>query len=58
MRRMAAPAKLHDQPINIRLPRELHQEVLDRSAADERTLAQTVRVALRYYLQNTTPVIG
>ena len=53
---MAAPAKLSDQPVNVRLPRELHEAVLDRASAEDRTMAQTIRVALRYYLQNTKPI--
>jgi hypothetical protein len=53
---MASRAKTTDQPVNVRLPRELHEAVLDRASADDRTMAQTIRVAIRYYLQNTTPV--
>jgi hypothetical protein len=45
------------QPTYVRLPKELHQAVKDRSAADERTMAQTIRLALRMYLQNTTPTL-
>ena len=55
---MARQAEVHDQPVNIRLPRELHEAVLDRSKAEDRTMAQTIRVALRYYLQETHPIIG
>lgn len=43
------------QATYVRLPKELHQAVKDRSEADERTMAQTIRLALRMYLQNTTP---
>lgn len=53
---MARQAQVTDQPVNVRLPRDLHQAVLDRAAAEDRTLAQTVRVALRYYLQQTKPI--
>jgi hypothetical protein len=53
---MAVIAKVTDQPVNVRLPRELHEAVLTRAAEDDRTMAQTIRVALRYYLQNTTPI--
>jgi predicted HicB family RNase H-like nuclease len=55
---MAPQAKVGDQPVNVRLPRELHEAVLDRARVEDRTLAQTVRVALRYYLQETSPVAG
>lgn len=47
---MARKAVLHDQPVNVRLPRDLHQEVLDRADAEDRSMAQLIRVALRYYL--------
>lgn len=54
---MAARAKVGDQPINVRLPRELHEAVLARAEAEDRTLAQTVRVAIRYYLRETKPLV-
>ncbi len=53
---MAPRAKAGDQPVNVRLPRELHQAVLDRAEAEDRTLAQTIRVAIRYYLRETEPL--
>ncbi len=40
----------------VRLPRDLHQAVRDRSGEEDRTMAQTIRVALRYYLQETKPL--
>lgn len=43
------------QPTIIRLPRDLHAAVKERAAEDERTMSQTVRIAIRYYLQNTDP---
>jgi hypothetical protein len=49
-------AKVPDQPVNVRLPKELHEAVLTRAAKDDRTMAQTIRVALRYYLQHTAPI--
>lgn len=45
-----------DQPMYVRLPPELHEAVKRRALEDERTMAQTIRVALRYYLANTAPV--
>lgn len=45
------------QPTYVRLPVELHAEVKRRAEADERTMAQTIRLALRYYLSNTEPVV-
>lgn len=43
------------QVVNIRLPKDLHQAILDRCAADDRTMAQLVRVAIRYYLDDLKP---
>ena len=45
-----------EQPMYVRLSTELHQAVKVRSQEDERTMAQTIRLALRYYLQNTQPL--
>jgi type II secretory pathway component PulC len=45
-----------EQPMYVRLPVELHDAVKQRSAVDERTMAQTIRVALRYYLKTTEPI--
>lgn len=53
---MAPLAKVHEQPVNVRLPRELHEAILKRAEAEDRTMAQTIRVALRYYLQETKPL--
>ena len=50
------PETRTEQPMYVRLPTELHEAVKTRSQADERTMAQTIRLALRYYLQNTHPV--
>jgi hypothetical protein len=52
---MAVAAKPTDQPVNVRLPRDLHEAVLARAAAEDRTMAQTIRVALRFYLDKTLP---
>jgi hypothetical protein len=38
-------------PMLVRLPRDLHKEVKDRAAHEDRTLAQVVRRALKQYLQ-------
>lgn len=40
----------------VRLPSDLHEAVKERSVQEERTMAQTIRVALRYYLQQTKPL--
>ena len=45
-----------EQPMYVRLPAELHEAVKLRSQQDERTMAQTIRLALRFYLQETTPL--
>lgn len=39
------------QPTYVRLPVELHQAVKERATAEDRTMAQTIRVALRHYLK-------
>jgi hypothetical protein len=53
---MATRAKAGDQPVNVRLPKDLHEAVLHRAIAEDRTMAQTIRVALRFYLQETKPL--
>lgn len=45
------------QPTYVRLPKELHQAVKERSAAEERTMAQTIRLALRMYLQSPSQAL-
>ncbi|MGH9229526.1 MAG: ribbon-helix-helix protein, CopG family [Acidimicrobiales bacterium] len=40
----------------VRLPEELHAEVKERAQREERTIAQTIRLALRQYLR-TEPAI-
>jgi len=42
-----------EQPMYVRLPTELHQAVKARAVEEDRTMAQTIRVALRYYLSTT-----
>lgn len=54
---MAPRAKVGDQPVNVRLPRELHEAVLNRAQVEDRTMAQTIRVALRHYLNTTKPIV-
>jgi hypothetical protein len=49
-------AKGEPQPMYVRLPSDLHEAVKERSVQEERTMAQTIRVALRYYLQQTKPL--
>lgn len=46
------------QPTYVRLPKDLHLAVKERSAAEERTMAQTIRLALRLYLQDSAPTIS
>lgn len=45
-------ATASSQPTYVRLPRELHEAVKERSKAEGRSMALTVRDALRYYLSN------
>lgn len=50
---------MSDQPgrtervVNVRLPADLHCAVQNRAKAEDRTMAQTIRVAIRHYLQST-----
>lgn len=37
------------RPVVIRMPAELHQALKDKAAAEERSMAQTIRHALRLY---------
>jgi hypothetical protein len=53
---MSTTTERTEQPMYVRLPVDLHQAVKERSAEDDRTMAQSVRVALRYWLANTEPV--
>jgi hypothetical protein len=43
------------QPMYVRLPRDLHVAVKARAVDDERTMAQTIRHALRLYLAQGVP---
>lgn len=45
-----------EQPMYVRLPSELHRAVKERAVEEDRTMAQTIRVALRYYLSQTKPL--
>ena len=42
----------------VRLPADLHDAVKGRATEEDRTMAQTIRVALRYYLASTSPIAG
>lgn len=41
------------QATYVRLPVELHEAIKRRSVEEERTMAQTIRYALRAYLETT-----
>jgi len=43
------------QPTYVRLDRDLHNAVKARSVEEDRTMAQTIRHALKFYLSNTAP---
>ena len=47
-----------ERPMYVRLPSELHEALRARAGEEDRTMAQTIRVALRYYLSNTRPIAG
>ena len=42
------------RPVVIRMPTDLHQAVKQTAAAEERSMAQAIRYALRMYVQNAT----
>lgn len=44
-------ASTDQQQVLVRMPRDLHQQLKARAASDERTMAQTVRHAVRQYLE-------
>lgn len=39
------------QPVLVRMPPELHQAIKQRAEDEERTMAQTIRRALKRYLE-------
>lgn len=39
------------RPVVIRMPADLHAAVKERAAAEERSMAQTIRRALRLYIE-------
>ena len=41
------------RPVVIRMPAELHQAVKEKAAAEERSMAQAIRYALRVYTKTT-----
>ena len=47
--------KAPEKPMYVRLPVPLHDAVRARANEEDRTMAQTIRVALRYYLSHTEP---
>lgn len=49
-----ASTKVDETSLTVRLPNELHAEIKERSREDERTVAQTIRHAIKVYLRGTT----
>lgn len=43
------------RPVVIRMPSELHDAVKAKAAAEERSMAQAIRYALRTYVQDGQP---
>lgn len=43
-------ARKYEQPLMIRLTTEMHEALKERAAAEERTTAQIIRLAVREYL--------
>lgn len=46
-----SPDDANLEKVIVRMPTEMHQAVKARAAAEERSMAQTVRRAVRMYLQ-------
>jgi Lon protease-like protein len=40
---------------NVQMPEELYKQAEDRGEAEDRTISNLMRVALRYYLEHTEP---
>ena len=40
----------------VRLPHDLHQQVRERAEEEDRTMSQTIRVALKQYLKSNPAV--
>lgn len=45
-----SPTRDDEQQVVVRMPTELHAALVARSEMDERSMAQTIRFALRRYL--------
>lgn len=55
-RSVEAHAEVIKKELVVRLPAELHAQVKERAELEERSMASTIRVALRQYLK-TSPAI-
>jgi predicted DNA-binding protein len=44
------------QATYVRLPPDLHRRIKQRAELDDRTMAQEIRVALKFFLDETAPV--
>lgn len=55
MTRKAGPHATGEAIVNVRLPADLHAQVVERAEQDERSVAATVRMALRAYLKTPVP---
>ena len=53
----AAATSSEPQPVYVRMPKSLHDAVQERAAADEQTMAQVTRLALKFYLATTKPLV-
>lgn len=43
-----------EQAVVVRMPTDLHQAIKERAAADERTMSQAIRYAVKQYLDGCT----
>lgn len=46
-----AAAGSDEKPVVIRMPSELHAQIKERAELEERSMAQTMRRALRFYIE-------
>lgn len=47
-----------ERTMTLRLPDELHAQLRERAKAEDRSIAQVIRVATRHYLQVHDPTVA
>lgn len=53
---MPPQARATGQPVNVVMPRDLHDALADRAASTGESQSTIIRAALRYYLVSVPPV--